>query len=254
MADAEGWAQQVSDRIGRVKQLEREPYRPGAWRQVTLEEQVATLAKDMYDGALEVEPGYDKAELRKLCMDFALEQIPAGVRGRIILRNGPATIQSSHPNVGRTELEAVAEQVDDMASRFPVTGRMMIGIVEDGFGMSDERADGQTVHGEAFIQLKGKVWREHKTAADGFMPAQDHHERWQYTLAHEWGHAIDHADGLRQMMAAFSDDSPHLSAYGESSPREAYAEAFAEWYLTKGHTTNKAARFYAKEFGWGEPW
>jgi hypothetical protein len=38
----------------------------------------------------------------------------------------------------------------------------------------------------------------------------------------------------------------------QNTPAEGYAEAFAEWSLTDGKTTNKAAQEYAKRFKWGE--
>lgn len=250
----ETWVQRVSDQIERVKRRDKAGYQPGRWRQVTLDEQIATLAKDMFDGALKVQPDYDRAELRKLSVEFAEEQIPAGVRDDLKVVNGKATIISRDPRIRMSEVETLAALVDDLQTRFPTKGRIVINVVPDNYPMGHDHADAQTVHGEAFIFIKGGNWHKTKTSADGFMPAQDDNPRWLYAMAHEWGHAVDDADGLEQMMAAFSDDSYALSAYGNASPREAYAEAFAEWYLTKGRTTNKAARYYAEKFEWGEPW
>jgi hypothetical protein len=250
---ADAWAQALSDRIGQVKERNRAGYKPGGWREVTYDEEIATMAADMYRGGLEANPDYDKEELKRLCLDFAREQLPPSAHP-VTLVNGPGKIHSRDPRVGPEELQRVADQVDDMHARFPAPGRMMIGVFGDDFNMSHPDADGQTVHGEAFIQVKARVWGSNKTSADGFMPAQDDHDRWEYVLAHEWGHAIDNASPLDQMLAQFDDHVHGLSAYGESSPREAYAEAFAEWYLTKGHTSNAAATFYANKFGWGEPW
>lgn len=249
---ADEWAKALSDRIAGNRERTQQGYQAGGWREISYDEEIAVMAADMYRGGLEANPDYDREELRKLCLDFAREQLPPSAHP-VTLVNGPAKIHSRDPRVGAAELEDVANLVDDLHTRFPASGRMMIGVFGDDFTMSHEHADGQTVHGEAFIQLKGRVWEQSKTSDDGFMPAQDDHDRWEYVLAHEWGHAIDHENALDQMMAQF-DDHHGLSAYGQSSPREAYAEAFAEWYLTKGHTSNAAAQFYAQKFGWGEPW
>jgi hypothetical protein len=248
------WIQRVGDEMRRTIDREQLGHQSGQWRVLTREQQRVTLAKQMFDGALDVQPDFDKTELRRLCLEEADNQMSSGQRDDITLTNGKATIRSSDPRVRLADLEAVAEQVDDLHARFPSQGRISIGVYPDNFPMSHEHADGQTIHGEAFIQIKARVWESEKTAADGFMPAQDDHSRWEYVLAHEWGHAIDHASPIDQLMAQFSEGSVGLSAYGQASPREAYAEAFAEWYLTKGHTTNNAALFYAEKFDWGEPW
>lgn len=250
---ADAWAQALSDRIAGNRERTKQDYQAGDWREVPYDEEIATMAADMYRCGLEANPDYDKEELRRLCLDFARKQLPPSAHP-VTLVNGPAKIHSRDPRVGADELEDVAALIDDLHARFPASGRMMIGVFGDDFNMSAETADGQTIHGEAFIQVKARIWESKKGSADGFMPAQDDHDRWEYVLAHEWGHAIDHENALDQMMAQFDDHVHGLSAYGESSPREAYAEAFAEWYLTKGRTSNAAAKHYAQKFGWGQPW
>lgn len=85
-----------------------------------------------------------------------------------------------------------------------------------------------------------------------------------FTLCHEWGHAYQ---WYAQPEATYEDygwasvpwwELKHksrirntgMSRYGRTDPREAYAEAFAEWFLTCGKTENKAARTYADRRGW----
>ena len=41
-----------------------------------------------------------------------------------------------------------------------------------------------------------------------------------------------------------------LSEYGRTNHLEGYAEAYAEWSLTGGKSTNAAASMYAETLGW----
>lgn len=74
-----------------------------------------------------------------------------------------------------------------------------------------------------------------------------------YVATHEYGHA--HANSLtnedrRSLDIMWSKHRGGLSAYGRTMPEEAYAEAFAEWHVTNGSTTNADVRAYAEEYGW----
>jgi hypothetical protein len=44
-----------------------------------------------------------------------------------------------------------------------------------------------------------------------------------------------------------------MSVYGSTAPWEFYAEAFAEWTLTGGRTSNPAAVMMADVMKWGTP-
>jgi hypothetical protein len=97
------------------------------------------------------------------------------------------------------------------------------------------------------------------------MPSAQGQSPVRYTLYHEWGHLtdpvslgtrgvgplhIDHAESQRQMQMWREPGPSGRSGYGGKLPQEAYAEAWAEWHLTGGKTTNEWARRYADEFGW----
>ena len=82
------------------------------------------------------------------------------------------------------------------------------------------------------------------------MPVAERTQGWAYTLVHEYGHASDPVMGQPIEFILWAGTSKSLSQYGQTDPAEAYAEAFAEWILSKGHTTNVAARQYARMLGW----
>ena len=84
----------------------------------------------------------------------------------------------------------------------------------------------------------------------------------RYTVAHEYGHAVEYTlpgyepkrrahnrDWLKEMGEAADD----MSEYGRTSNTEAFAEAFAEWFMSRGATNNRAAQWFANELGWRFP-
>jgi hypothetical protein len=84
------------------------------------------------------------------------------------------------------------------------------------------------------------------------MPAGKDHDPGQYVYTHEFGHQFD-ANNKRsggRGMYENPEIKKQLSDYGKSIPEEGYAEAFAEWHVTEGKTTNPAAIAYAKHEGW----
>jgi hypothetical protein len=81
------------------------------------------------------------------------------------------------------------------------------------------------------------------------MPATPSTTYQQYLITHEFGHTATPKDttGPEAMFTQYKAD---LSSYGQNNWAEGFAEAFAEWDTTCGHTLNGAAGAYAKRFGW----
>jgi SPP1 gp7 family putative phage head morphogenesis protein len=85
-----------------------------------------------------------------------------------------------------------------------------------------------------------------------FMGAAKTVDPWTYTFAHEMGHMTDspaNFDVRGKFNGAMRRKYPELfSPYGKSSPKEAYAEIFAEWVY--GDRANPLVAAYAKQYGW----
>jgi hypothetical protein len=82
----------------------------------------------------------------------------------------------------------------------------------------------------------------------------------EYTIAHEWGHIVDKSQmamtgrkvnkAAQQSRLLFVDAGPLLSEYGRYNELEGYAESFADFWTSRGKSTNPATQAYAKAFGW----
>lgn len=74
-----------------------------------------------------------------------------------------------------------------------------------------------------------------------------------YILSHEFGHTYEFSKGRDSSAKALFKDSrvsKYMSKYGDSNYHEAYAEAFAEWHISRGTTNNPVAKAYAKHEQW----
>ena len=121
-------------------------------------------------------------------------------------------------------------------------------------------SDGQVfVNGTITYQKTIEDWNT--STRGGFHPEEMVNvEPWKSVLVHEYGHSLDPGlvditttdDGAsrspetKQALA----DHPSASQYGLSSDYEAYAEAYAQFYLSGGKTTDPLAQALAKTEGW----
>lgn len=166
------------------------------------------------------------------------------------------------------DLMATADQLIHDAP--PIHGPVRINVGRISQDIGSGRTLGYTTMGTHSIVVNEDIIRrglpEHFThTADPdnsghWMPASASHSRVSYVLAHEWGHALEAADAAEvgsatnwRLVNTRATYRSHLSGYGKSTVHEGYAEAFAEWWLTRGQTTNAAAQAYAREFGWRLP-
>jgi hypothetical protein len=200
-----------------------------------------------------------KKASKSLSDEEALEMATKFIEGtadesEIRLRNGPHEVRFSG-KATEEEQKAFLAYVDRLQSRFPTGHNMHINVVpstELEFGVG-----GETTLSTGYMRINERTLRQ-KTWASG-MPISSKVASALYVLAHEWGHALstkDEADDHHTHDHAL--ESGGMTKYGSKDhngkkvPREGYAEAFAEWALSEGKTTNPAALVYAEKFHWGE--
>lgn len=179
-------------------------------------------------------------------------------------------LDTSSNGIPRSDFESLGKHADKLQADFPISDQfgssVSVRVVKSNDIMQDLPASikvdkdqyvaGDTVRGTGSIRLNERVYENTKPNAAGdtwAMPSSTKVDQPTYILHHEWGHATDkHSDS--EVTKALEDfGGGGLSEYGKSSPREAYAEAFAEWTLSKGATSNKAAKDYAERFKWKAP-
>jgi hypothetical protein len=155
----------------------------------------------------------------------------------------------------------VIKTVDDLQATNPVDGpidvRIMPRLKVREFENSKEMktVNGVNILGTGAIKLNGSVAGNKSIGVSNKNPASMGKDSLQTTLVHEWGHAIDRRETVTPKGSRYPSPKgiaplKTVSKYGETNVFEAYAENFAEFYLSKGTTTNKAATDSAKEFGW----
>lgn len=252
------WAARVSHAIGRRFDVAQDPaefqadYVPGEWKVETRDTRVKAAE-------LETWAMLDAPDMAHLRDEYTPDQLADMVRQQVemivppgdtskVLRNGPHRVYLDSRVVHATDedVEAIARRVDELHARNPVNGSISVSVVPQQ-NLASEDTRGMTQRGTGRIFLSDLIFAPdaQKEGNAGFMPSYEHAGVVDYTLTHEWGHAVDHLSDLESIEVWNGG-----SAYGSESWREAYAEAYAEWDLTGGTTTSSAARAYAERYGW----
>lgn len=258
----DGWAGRVSDAIGRRFGVAADPsefqadYAPGQWKVETRETrlkaaEVETWALINGPDMAQLREDHTPDQLASMVRDQAEMLVPPGDSSKV-LRNGPHKVFLSNGLVHATDedAEAIARRVDELHAGSPVNGPISVSVVPQG-SLADGNTRGMTQRGTGRIFLSDLIFAPdaQKEGDAGFMPSYNSAGVVDYTITHEWGHAIDHL-GNPESMEAWGNGMDGASDYGLGSWREAYAEAYAEWTLTGGQTANASARAYAERFGW----
>jgi len=169
-------------------------------------------------------------------------------------RNGPHQIIFTGSLSPEKQQEFLGH-VDYMQSRFPANREMAIRVASPSeFGWD---VGGETTISTGHMRINEKVMLQDFWPG---MPVSKDVPSALYVLAHEWGHAFPDKHDARNTHAhkdavkagGMSRYGTHGGTDAEGHAAEGYAEAFAEWSLSNGKTTNPAAQEYARRFKWGE--
>lgn len=179
------------------------------------------------------------------------------------LTRDKVTVRDTSHTVPLPMLEAVAREVWSLRTDYPQPRNRTVDInIKPASAFRIERDDqGNIVSTEnGYTEIEngrptGHVSINVRTffdndPGDGTMPVGHEVPEWLYVLAHEYGHTITDVKRDDDLWWEFLATRRAMSYYGRSSQFEAYAEAFAEWRLSRGLTENLAARKYAQTFGW----
>lgn len=239
-----GWVTKVSQRLAGY-------HSSGSWEPISTEQYRADLHAEL------------SRDLPPEVVDeiFADYDWPAAV-----YRAGDHVVTIQNPWLARGRGAEILAHLDELQRRFPIRQKIRFAIVPE----SSMRGDrGTAVPGAGAFYISEETFDDwdRKHPADYVMPVgrkgRGRVEQWRYAMTHEWGHLIDPAAVEHNTVGPWKtplqtraqdmveDWEQHLSAYGRKSWMEATAEAFAEWFLSRGGTQNPAARAYAEWLGWG---
>lgn len=141
----------------------------------------------------------------------------------------------------------------------PVPG-LTVSFDNEGFTGSVENAHGFVIRGEKKINMRpetvlaGGDGRASSAPEGHYMPSYQSTSPVKYYLTHEYGHVLDKRSNAQindDGWAMVGEPSKALSKYGQTNDFEMYAEAFTEWSLTGGSTSNSAVTYYAEKYEWG---
>jgi hypothetical protein len=245
--DTSDWAQRLAG------QMVEPGYRPGAWQPVTPARHRGEWIEEVTDALRQ--DGMRSGEARSMASEWWDDYEPPTA----VYANGPhrVILNTANDRVAQRVPEML-EQLDDLYTRFPGSGPVRLAVAA-----KSDLDGGLALHPSSVFYLSEDAfddWTEERLGVA--MPAARQAERWRYILAHEWGHVADPTDlsnpdssSYRRAAAVHGDNIGALSPYGQSNETssavaEGRAEAFAEWYLTRGRTGNRAAQGYAAAYGW----
>lgn len=241
-----GWIDRLLERI------DGQPYQPGRWRPQHLRDHMAArwgrLVQHLIDSGMPERVA--KAEATAMMEDSALPERA--------YRNGPHEVVIE-VDLRRPDTEQVEQQILEMLDRllvdYPIPGDMpmrlaVLSQVDMGGGWTIRPEESR--HYSPVLLLGedvffGPRWMSANNPSMPSYATLENTERWRYVLAHEWGHIAHNGEDFD------GREVGGMSDYGSSSVREAVAEAFAEWFMTRGQTDNPAARAYAAHHGWAVP-
>jgi hypothetical protein len=216
-------------------------YNPGAW---ALQSDKEAAISEIEQSLLKVLPPDQLQNARKLAEEFVKETADTS---EIEFRNGPHTVRFTG-NLSEEQRQTFLGNVDELQTKAPAGRNLHILVApssEFEFGVG-----GETTLATGYMRINEAVFKRDVWPG---MPVSSNVSPVMYVLAHEWGHAFPSKEDARdQTIHRHSISAGGMTRYGKTAPEESYAEAFAEWILTNGKTTNQAALEYAERFNWGE--
>lgn len=168
----------------------------------------------------------------------------------VTYKNGPHSIQFTG-SAKESDRKRFLSEFDALETAHPA-GKAVAMSVDPSFEF-DKGVGGETTPGTGHVRINEAVLADKHWPG---MPVSTEVTASQYVLAHEWGHVTSSDNAKDRTVHRAAIDAGGLTRYGIAgatgvlAPEEGYAEAFAEWTLTAGQTTNPAAIVYADKNGW----
>lgn len=194
-----------------------------------------------------------------------------------LMHDGSLVHFNNSTKVSPAKKAITLKAVEDLRAKNPNQPPLeaFMGSGRAGYGGRAPRRFGKNVRGYA-VKGSPQIWvapatmkpaetanHEYAAAKGHFMPAGKGADPVRYVLAHEYGHTIDEKGSPGSVrtntaveQALRPNGSPtfneDMSTYGKTTASESYAEAYAEWFMSDGQTTNPTVRKIAAAAGWSK--
>jgi len=239
-------------------ELARTEFIPGQWVEMSAEravqKEVDELLSSIYYTRMAQTQGIEAAQRSAERMVKFDKQTQAFLKNGKILKNGSIQIKVYNKKLNPKFIKRLTDRLEKLQAANPRDGMTLhLG------GVKARNVYGHAIAGDHDIRLSPThLLNEEgtkpnlKTAGDYKMPSLADVSQMEYTLTHEWGHAIQ-GNNENLVIKKLYDQNKELgfvSGYGLSKTWEMYAECFAEWFNTAGKTDNAFVQLAAKEFGW----
>jgi len=231
-----------------------EEFTPGQWVEVTDENRDAIVSHFMSDRYANL------PQLEKLSRDATTKIVTDAKR---VVVNGDVMVFDS-VGISDQAWEMLVREVDELRSLNDPIARRLFVEASNGLGVN-VNGDCEIVQEtwqSARIRIKAKNLETDDLLEGTFKQQSVPVTKVRWTIVHEYGHAIDPEDlptsprntffgKIRKQFPGKPPDG--LSEYGRTNKYEGYAESFADWWTSRGKTTNPATRAYAEKYGWRHP-
>jgi hypothetical protein len=237
-----------------AKTIDGAGYKPGAWRPATHEQRLQQVAEQIAPNIRMkswdyTHGGYKMSEAESLKQAKVRAGELVGGHDEKLLVNGPHWIAASqNVTISDREMAHLGSLADGHLARNPIPdGQSLQLLVQNGWTMQSHLGETDVHTGR--ITLNDTLFFSRNLKLSGMMPAAKKVPAVDYIMAHEWGHTQSLL-GDPRVDKIFDRADPKMSPYSHGEAHEAYAEAFAEFTLSKGATRNATVKKYAATFGW----
>lgn len=234
-------------------------FTPGQWTEITEDNLEAFI--DFWAKPVGPDPYEHLENLRNLRRN-AVEKMVKDAK--TIVHNGDVLIMDS-VGVARENFELMVREIDLLRTHQPQVASRIVVEASGGLGVNVNGTCELVARTSETARLRikaGNLDSDRMLTMDGFKQASNPIESRVWTLVHEWGHAIDDGNLIGaprntffgKIRKTYPGKPPDgLSGYGRTDKWEGYAESFADWWTSRGTTTNPATRAYAERYGWRHP-
>jgi hypothetical protein len=239
-------------RDGRGRWTSGGTFVPGKWNPTDK----AVLVSEAVDKYAKTHMHEDGSPLTKEELDKYKKKSQRYYNSVTVYENGPVkvTIPKDFDTAHQATTTAeILKNVDSLQTAHPlpyveliIKNQALGGVLGEHQGFTEKLTGkkGSEIRIETFSIQGSEAWQSARESNDPAkiqdrtrMPLDSPGSRLEFTMAHEWGHAVDFMSGnekssiVENKLLNNDDWAKSVSKYGKTGPKEAYSELFAQNYM-----------------------